>query len=141
MLYVQYSWHFVLHSITEYRMWNILHVKTHLGYHIVYYKGIIKSLYTFIQQTIKWEQTRRQLPLFTFTLNSGDTWSFYWSIVFLKDIKSTSMTQLLLNCFLSWIRFFLIGKSLSILFIKYVDVLMYLNLLSFCGVPPLRMLN
>ena len=50
-----------------------LQVKTHLGYHIAYYKSMTKSLYTFIQQTIKQEHTRRQLPLFTFTLNSGNT--------------------------------------------------------------------
>ena len=65
-----------------------------------------KSFYTFTQQTITWEHTRRWLPLFTFTLKSGDTWSFYLSKVFLKNIKGTYMMQLLLNCFLSWIRFF-----------------------------------
>ena len=65
------------------------------------------SLNTFIQRTIKWEHTHcRQLSLFTFTLNSGDIWSFYLSKDFLKNIKSTCMTRLLLNCFLSWIRFF-----------------------------------
>ena len=51
--------------------------------HITYYKNIIKSLYTFTQWTIKQEHTCRQLPLlFTFTLNSGNTWSFYLSKVF-----------------------------------------------------------
>ena len=74
---------------------------------LAYCKSIIKSLYTFIQRTIKWEHTRcRRLSLFTFTLNSGDSWSFYLSKVFLKNIKSTCMTWLLLNCFLSWKRFF-----------------------------------
>ena len=48
-------------------------VKTCLAY-MAYYKSIIKLLYTFIQQAIKQEHTCfRQLPLFTFTLISGDT--------------------------------------------------------------------
>ena len=59
--------HFALHSIIEYHMWKLL-----LVYHIAYYKSI-KPLYTFIQQTIKVARTRRHLPLFTFTLISGDT--------------------------------------------------------------------
>ena len=41
------------------------------------------------KQTIKWEHTRcRELPLFTFPLNSGYTWLFYISKAFLKNIKS-----------------------------------------------------
>ena len=65
------------------------YIKTCLAYHIAYYKSIIKWLYTFIQQTIKWEHTCcTQLPLFTFTLNSGDTWSFYIFKVFLMNINS-----------------------------------------------------
>ena len=111
ILYVWHSCikarHFVLYSIIDYHMWKILEVKTRLAYHIAYYKGIIKSIYTFIQRTIKWEHSRyRQLSLFTLTLSSGNTWSFYLSKVFLKNIKSTCMTQLLLIYFLSWIRFF-----------------------------------
>ena len=43
----------------------------------------------------------RQLPSFTFPLNCGNTWSFHLSKVFLKNIKSTCMTWLLLNCYLS----------------------------------------
>ena len=60
-------------------------VKTRLVYHIAYYKSIIKSPETYIQRTTKREHTRcRQLPLFTFTLNSGDNWSSYLSEVFLR---------------------------------------------------------
>ena len=44
----------------------------YLAYHVACYKNM-KSLYTFIQQTIKREHTRRHLPLFTFTLVSGNT--------------------------------------------------------------------
>ena len=43
----------VLYSIIEYHMRKILYVNTCLAHHIAYYKSIIKSLYTFIQQTIK----------------------------------------------------------------------------------------
>ena len=86
-------------------MWKILYLKTRLAY-IAYYKSIIKLLYTFIRQRITWEHLGcRQLALFTCPLNCGDTWSFYNSKVFLRNIKSTCVTQLLLNCFLSWIRF------------------------------------
>ena len=76
-------------------MWKLL-----LVYDIAYYKSI-KPLYTFIQQTIKAGRTCRHLPLFTFTLISGDTWSFYLSKVFLENVKGTRMTRLLLICFLS----------------------------------------
>ena len=49
-------------------------VETHLAYYIAYYKSIITSLYTFIQRAIKQGHSRfRQLPLFIFTLDSGDT--------------------------------------------------------------------
>ena len=57
MLYVRHSrmkaGQFVLYSIIEYHMRKILYIKTRLTYDIAYYKNIIKSLYTFIQQTIK----------------------------------------------------------------------------------------
>ena len=43
-------------------MWKS--VKTRLAYHIAYYKTI-KSLYLFIQQTIKGEHTRRNHGLLT----------------------------------------------------------------------------
>ena len=91
---------------------------------VAYYKSIIKSIYTFIQQTTKQEHSRcRQLPLFTFTLNSGNTWSFYLLKVFLKNIKSTCMMPVLLNCFMFLNKIFLTRKCLSsLLFIKYVDV-------------------
>ena len=60
---------FVLYSIIEYHMRKILYIKTRLTYDIAYYKNIIKSLYTFIQQTIKSEHARcGQLPLFTFLI-------------------------------------------------------------------------
>ena len=47
-------------TVIEYHMWKILQVKTRLAYHIAYYnyKNIIKSLYTYIQRTIKQEYTR-----------------------------------------------------------------------------------
>ena len=71
------------------------------------YSKSIKSLSTFIHQAInKGEHTHRHLPLFTFTLISGDTWWFCLFKVFSKNIKSTCMTWILLICFLSWIRFF-----------------------------------
>ena len=83
-------------------MENPLLERQHL-YQISYHSSI-KLHYTFIKQTIKQEHICcRKLPFFTFTLNFGDTLSFYLSKVFLKNIKSTCMTQLLLNCFLSWI--------------------------------------
>ena len=142
ILYVRYSCikagNFVLHSIIEYYMWKI--VKTRLAYHIAYHKSIIKSLCTCIQQTIKQGHTcGRHLPLFTFTLNSDDTWSFYLSKVFLKNNKSTCMTRLLLNCYLSWIRFFYQENVYCFFFLS--SMLMYLNLLSLCGDPPSYMLD
>ena len=43
-----------------------------------------------MQRTIKQEHACcRHLPLFTFTLNSGDTLSFYLSKVFSKNINLT----------------------------------------------------
>ena len=113
-----------------------LSIVCEIGYHTAYYKSIIKSLYTFIQLYI---YTIIQLPLFTFTLNSGDTWSFYLSKVFLRNIKSTCMTWLFLNCFLSWIRVSSNRKMFIVFFLS--SMLMYLNLLSFCGDPSLRMLD
>ena len=89
---------------------------------------------------IKREYTRcRQLPWFTFTLNSDNFWSFYLSKPFLKNINSTCMTRLLPNCFLSWIRFFQQENVYRLFFLS--SILMYLNLLSFCGDPPWHMLN
>ena len=81
----------LLYSITEYNnLWKIFLVKTRLAHHIAYYKRIMKSLYAFIQQTIKREHTHcRHLPLWTFTLGFDNTWSFYLSEVFLKDINAT----------------------------------------------------
>ena len=46
--------------------------------------------YTFIQRKIKREHTRcTHLPLCTFTLDSDNTWSFYLTKVFLKNINAT----------------------------------------------------
>ena len=73
----------VLYSKIENHMRKILYVKTCLAHHIAYYKSIIKSHYTFIHQNIKWEHTHcRQLPLFSFPSNSGNTWSFYIQSLF-----------------------------------------------------------
>ena len=49
------------------------------------------------------------------------------------------MTRLLLNCLLSWIRFFQ-QENIYCLFILS-SMLTYLNLLLFCGNPASRMLN